>query len=262
MEKCDERVAGTETAPLLRPRAGKQRQSLQGDRPDEPLEITRFADRDVMTTWARLERADREAPLLTRDWAVDVPSRIVDATESAPYDLRAFFAEAEPALAAHEAAGYDSFDLGVWNDDPAVAEAREKLIKLGCNFGFSNEVPAGEVARVIPGASVGGVVEADSLASAVEVEAAKDDNRAKLRKLPDAQRRHICVVIDASSGTAFSAASHALTGRAPVLPEPITTAWVAGGGSHIFEVTPPDDWHTIAVPQDVFDHPERWIDPS
>jgi hypothetical protein len=45
-----------------------------------------------------------------------------------------------------------------------------------------------------------------------------------------------------------------------VLPEPITSAWVTGCGSHIFEVAAPADWHTITVPQDVFDHPERWID--
>jgi len=35
---------------------------LFDDRPDEPLEVTRFADQAVMQTWARLERADREAP--------------------------------------------------------------------------------------------------------------------------------------------------------------------------------------------------------
>lgn len=231
------------------------------DRPDEPLEITRFADRDVLNTWARLERADRVAPSLGRDWAVDVPSRIVDTDdEPAPYDLRAFFVAAEPALAALEAAGYDRFDTGVWNDNPAAAPALATLANLGCNFGFSNEVPTGAVARITPGAPVGGVVGPDSLASAVELEAAKDDNREKLRVPAHVQRRHLCVVIDPSSGTAFSAASHAITGRMPVVPKPITTAWVAGGGTNLFEVTPPADWQTHAIPQDVFDHPERWID--
>ena len=44
---------------------------LFDDRPDEPLEVTRFADQEVMQTWARLERANREAPSLSRDWNVE-----------------------------------------------------------------------------------------------------------------------------------------------------------------------------------------------
>jgi len=191
-----------------------------------------------------------------------VPSRIFDtAGESAPYDLRAFFVAAEPALADLEAAGYDQFDTGLWNDDAAIAPALTTLANLGCNFGLSNEVPAGEVARIIPGAPVGGVVAPDSLASAVELEAAKDDNREKLRAPADALRRHLCVVIDPSSGTVFSAASHGITGRMPALLEPITTAWVAGGGTNLFEVTPPAGWRMHAIPPDVFNHPTRWIDP-
>ena len=66
--------------------------------------------------------------------------------------------------------------------------------------------------------------------------------------------------IDPSSGTVFSAASHGIMGRIPVLLDPITTAWVAGGGTNLFEVMPPAGWRTI-IPPDVFNHPTRWIDP-
>ena len=80
---------------------------LFDDRRDEPLEVTRFADQVVMNTWARLERVDREAPSLARDWTVDVPSKISDASsdEELVYDVNRFFREAESALGALETAG-------------------------------------------------------------------------------------------------------------------------------------------------------------
>jgi hypothetical protein len=233
---------------------------LFDDRPDEPLEITRFADQEVMQTWARLERADREAPTLKRDWSVDVPSKVMDASgKVAAYDLDRFFREAEPALHTLEEAGYEKFTIGIRVDDPSIEPALSALGNLGCNFGFSNVPAAGEVARITPGAAVGGVVGRDSLTWAAEQESCKDDNREKLREPPGALRRHLCVVVDGSSGTAFSAASHGLTGRLPDLCDPITTVWVAGS-SRLLVTTPPGDWEEHLIPQEVFDAPDRWIE--
>ena len=234
---------------------------LFDDHPDEPLEVTRFADQVVMNTWARLERADREAPSLARDWTVDVPSKISNASsdEEFVYDVNRFFREAEPALRALEVAGYEKFTIGLATNDPTIEPALGTLLDLGCNFGLSNVPPAGETARIMPGAGVGGVVGSDLLARAIEQEACKDDNREKLRVPAGALRRHLFVVIDSSSGTVFSAASHGITGRLPNLCEPITTAWVAAS-HHVYVTTPPGDWEVHTIPQEVFDHPERWID--
>jgi hypothetical protein len=134
------------------------------------------------------------------------------------------------------------------------------LGELGCNFGFSKVPPAGEVARIIPGAPVGGLVGRDSLAWAAEQEACKDDNREKLREPPGAQRRHLFVVVDGSSGTAFSAPSHGMTGRLPELCDPITTVWVAGS-YRVLVTAPPGGWEEHLIPREVFDDPDRWIEP-
>lgn len=130
-----------------------------------------------------------------------------------------------------------------------------------CNFGFSNVPPAGQVARIMPGAPVGGIVGRDSPAWAAEQEACKDDNREKLREPPGAQRRHLFVVVDGSSGTAFSAASQGLVGRLPELCDPITTVWVAGS-ARVLVTTPPGGWEEHVIPQEVFDDPDHWIEPE
>lgn len=228
-------------------------------RPDEPLEVTRFADEAVMRTWARLERADREAPSLSRDWTVDVPSKV--AGEGAPnaYDVDRFFREAEPALRKLEEAGHEKFTLGLWVSDPSIEPALRLLADLGCNFGFSREPLPGEVARIFPGAGVGGIVGGDLVAWAVEQEACKDDNREKLREPVGALRRHLFVVVDGSSGAVFSAVSHGMVGRLPELPDPITTAWVAGS-NRMFVTTPPGPWEQHPIPHEVFNDPNRWID--
>lgn len=225
--------------------------------------MTRFADQAVMQTWARLERADREAPSLKRDWTLDVPSKVAgEAGQPAAYDVDTFFREAESALQAIEAAGHERFTIGLWVDDPSIERALRTLGSLGCSFGLSNEPPEGQIARIIPGAGVGGVVGGDLLAWAVEQEACKDDNREKLREPLGARRRHLFVLVDGSAGTAFSAATHGLTGRLPELCEPITTAWVAGGGDRLFVTTPPGGWQEHAIPEEVFADPDRWLDPD
>jgi len=90
--------------------------------------------------------------------------------------------------------------------------------------------------------------------------ACKEDKREKLREPPGAARRHLFVLIDGSSGTAFSAAGHGMTGRVPNLCEPITTVWVAGGGHRLFVATPPGGWEEHTIPEEVFAEPDGWLD--
>jgi hypothetical protein len=230
------------------------------DRSDEPLEVTTYADQAVLQTWSRLERLDREAPSLKRTWALDMPSvETISASKSAATDVDRFMAEAEIALKEIEAAGYERFDAGLIYRDATVGEAARRLLRIGCQFGFSHPAPPGESGRIQPGSPVGGVVTPDLVTIGVEAEASKNDNRVKLREPADAQRRHLFVLFDASSGAAFSAVPHTLDSSIPILPEPITTAWVAGS-DRVFSVTPPEDWVEYAVPQDVYDHPEKWIE--
>jgi hypothetical protein len=230
------------------------------DRPDEPLEVTTYADQAVLQTWSRLERLDREAPSLKRIWALDMPSvERLAASKPAATDVARFMAEAEIALKDIEEAGYERFDAGMIYRDPVVGDAALRLLRIGCQFGFSQPAAPGEPGRIQPGSPVGGVVTPDLVAIGVEAEAGKTDNREKLRYPADAQRRHLFVLFDASSGAAFSAVPHTLDSSVPSLPEPITTAWVAGSYK-VFSVTPPEDWVEYAVPQNVYDHPENWID--
>jgi hypothetical protein len=73
-----------------------------------------------------------------------------------------------------------------------------------------------------------------------------------------ARRRHLFVVFDSSSGSAFNAVDRGLTGRLPTLPPPTTTAWAATGG-HVLMTTPPKPWERHELPRAVFDDPTRWL---
>jgi hypothetical protein len=47
--------------------------------------------------------------------------------------------------------------------------------------------------------------------------------------------------------------------RIPELPEPITTAWVYGGGTVVFSVAPPSTWERHEIGAHALDAPERWV---
>jgi hypothetical protein len=224
----------------------------------EPLEVTIHADEPVIGTEERLRRADRRAPSLKRYWAVDIPNSVIRApgTREA-YDVRRFFSEAEPALREIEEAGYERFDLGLITRDPRVEAAIRLLARLGCDFGFSHELPAGEPGQIHAVTGVGGVITEELIPTAIELEAAKADNRAKLSEPADAKRRHLVVIAD-SSTTVISAAHRRMVGRVPTLPAPITTAWIVGAET-VYFVTPPGAWESHEIPQEVFEHPEQWI---
>lgn len=229
------------------------------DRPDEPLELTSHTDQPVAHTWGRLEALDRDAPSLRRIWAIDMPSSEIDAVgRRGATDVARFMTEAEDALQELEAAGYERFDLGLIYRDPSVERAVRILASLGCQFGFSHPAEPGQPGRINPGSPVGGLVTAELVTAGVEAEAQKADNQNKLRQPLDAAQRHLLVLFDSSSGASFSAVSYTMESPVPRLPEPITTAWVAGQ-NRLFSVTPPDGWQEHQVPEEVYLQPERWI---
>jgi hypothetical protein len=247
---------------VLRDVGGKQIRDFDLVRADgsvEPLEVTMAADQITRHTWARVEALDRDAPTLTRAWTLGVPTSWPDAAgKPKPFNARDFLVTAEPLLAELERLGITEFDTARWVDGAAGAVVSQ-LVVLGCDLGLSHEIRAGETGRIYLGSGPGGFVDPNSVAEAIEVEAAKPDNIAKLREPAIATRRHLFVVVDGSTGGAFSAANHGELGRVPVLRSPITTAWV-GASTAVHVATPPDGWISHLIPEEVFEHAERWTD--
>ncbi|MGH2800579.1 MAG: hypothetical protein ACRDM0_23510 [Thermoleophilaceae bacterium] len=226
----------------------------------EPLEVTRFVDRPALETWERIRRAaPLSAPSLTRRWVLALPhSTPVGDERRKPYDVKDFIAKVEPALAAIEAAGHETINLGRLQHDSALAPAFQTLLDLRIQDGISHPLEAGQAPHISLFAPVGGITNADLVASATEREAAKPDNQAKLAEPPGAQRRHLFVVFDGSGGSFFNAVDRGMQGRLPTLAPPITTAWAAARAA-VLVTTPPAPWELHALPKEVFTDPERWV---
>lgn len=226
----------------------------------EPLEITIAADEVVRRTWARIEQLDRDAPSLTKAWTLDIPNTTLDSGgKRGPFAARDFLAHAEPLLRELEAAGIAEFNPTTWAVAGTAEQAVTRLLLLGCDLGMSHSIATGETGRIHLTTGIGGWVDPDLVAEAIEQEAAKSDNRAKLSEPANARRRHLCVIIDASMGATLSAGAHGNLGRLPALPPPVTTAWALAGGS-AYSTTPPQPWQTHETPEEVFTNPENWID--
>jgi hypothetical protein len=174
------------------------------------------------------------------------------------YDVRQLQQRIEPALQALDAAGIYSIELGTLERKPRLRGSFTTLVELGIDLGFAREPVPGESPHISVGAPVGGFTSADLVASAIEAEAGKPDNQAKLQEPPGAMRRHLFVVFDSSSGSYFNAVDRQMTGRLPQLPAPITTAWAASGG-YVLVTTPPDPWQIHELPPVVFDDPDSFL---
>ena len=173
-------------------------------------------------------------------------------------DVKRFKGVAVAALVGLERAGVGHLNTSLWGREPSVDDALNALAAVGCLSGRASEPGSGETASLTLNVFDGGYLNDNLAAEAVEAEA-KEDNCRKLRGFPDAEHRHLAVYIDPSQGSTFSAVSGGDVGRLPLFPEPITTAWIAAGGSHIYETTS-DGWERHSIPLEVIEHPERWID--
>lgn len=230
----------------------------------EPLEITEASIRTIRNTAGRLERKDRAAKTLRRDWHVEMPSHeLAPDGKDAPYDVDRLLRYGEPLLAKVEAAGRTSFDLGPeLYSTPQGSELREvfdKLLALGVTTGVSNEAPLGETARITPGMTYSSTGYGEKLSDLVLAEADDAGNQAKLAEPPNAPARHLCVVVDPTVGRAYTGLRHGKTGDPPqALPWPITTVW-ALAGYYVAWATPPREWDVRQITNvDVFERPEQW----
>jgi hypothetical protein len=220
----------------------------------EPLEITTDADRNVVTTMARVEGNHRIAHSGERVWAVPVPNTSTDAAgRKTAFDLQACVALLVPLIEQLERDGYERFDTAMlaYNFGSPYQEKSLALLMLGVNFGFSYKPsdPADEPCLWL-GVGGGGAFGSDSITTEVERVAADKGNQAKLAACPDAPRRHLFVFITGASEELVSPALHrVLEGSmeppgSPVLPAAITTVWASMRERGIY-VTPPGDWRTF-----------------
>lgn len=227
-------------------------------RTDEPLEVTRSVDQATLATWMRLRRMDAIAPTLSRVWMLDMPSRERGPDGSTgPSDVNRFVKYAGPLLRALEERGQHDFYV----PGPPGDEVLQGLADLGCDAGSSRAAGPGETGSIEGIAPAGGFTHPDSVAWAIEHEAAKADNQEKLSCSPDAERRHLFVVAHPSTVGAYLSVRHRQIGRLPTLPTPITTVWIwDGNSSHVFVATPPSPWEGHELPQDLLSKPEDWVE--
>lgn len=227
-------------------------------RTDEPLEVTSFVDRASLETWKRLGRKDPTAPTVSRVWILDTSSREWGPDGSTgPSDVNRFVKHAGPLLRVLEERGQHDFYV----PGPPGDEVLQGLADLGCDAGSSRAAGPGETGSIEGIAPAGGCTHPDSVAWAIEHEAAKADNQEKLSCSTDAKRRHLFVVAHPSAVGAHLSVRHRQIGRLPTLPAPITTAWIWDGNSpRVFVATPPAPWEDHELPLQVLSNPEEWVD--
>jgi hypothetical protein len=230
----------------------------------EPLEATTVADDAVIGTSQRMSRLDRDSPSLSRIWTIHMPSSEVGpdgvARQTAVLE---FHSRAEKLLRRLEEEGCHEFDVRrQWPSDPSLAATFRSLAKIGSIWGNSFDLPRGRVGRVYVFIESGGWADPDGIAASVESAALAGNtitNADKLREPRGAQRRHLFVQIHSSDAHAFFAVEETTRSRIPELPDPITTAWVFGGGNSVFAVTPPGAWEHHEISADVLEHPDRFV---
>lgn len=226
----------------------------------EPFEVTVSAHEATRRTWNRVFGNPVKANL-ERLWVVSLPAYLTDDQgHEHPIDRNQIERELVPVLQDLEANGVESFDeRDYWG---RLTEFRELFEGLGVRVAHSIDVAPPRKGELVLSTGGGGAVWIDSIADAVEREARKPDNRAKLAGAAGARRRHLCVVIDLSNGLAHLATgqvrSDGRTPRVPDLPPPITTVWALTDREALV-VTPPGSWAARAIPEEVRENPERWI---
>lgn len=234
----------------------------------EPLEITEASIRSIRNTAGRLERKDREATSLRRDWQVEMPSReLIPSGKEVAYDVDQLLRKGESLLAVVEAEGRTSFDLGrelySTREGSELRRAFEGLLALGVTMGLSSEPPPGQTARITPGMTYCSTAYGATLADIVVGEAEDPGNRAKLAEPPNAPARHLCVVMDPSVGRAYIGLRDGRPGEAPsALPPPVTTVWGLADYQAAW-MTPPGSWTLRRITNpNVFERPQHWSAPS
>lgn len=216
----------------------------------EPLEITLDAQDTVVQTWDRLDRANELEADLSRYWMTS-PSLYDRDGRGSLVDVRELRAVLIPFLQSLERLEIHEFQTHELWFHPSLGATARQLSSFGIHDGGSIEVPPerADVPRLHLAATHGGAVGSNLITQAVEAQAAKPDNQAKLAASSNAPRRHLYIGLT-SAGEAEGMAWWALLDvlerdgslpPIPALPEAITTIW-AGTGSGAIYVTPPGYW--------------------
>jgi hypothetical protein len=223
---------------------------------EEPLEITLDAQKAVVQTWERLDRANELEADLERYWSIS-PKFYDKEGRGFVLDVKAVRAILVGFL--QELERLEIYEFWTWKlwGHPSLGSTARQLSRYGVEYGSSIEVPPehSDIRRLHLAAVRGGAVGPILITNAVEAQAAKADNQAKLAACLDAPRRHLYVGLTSAGepeGMAWWALLDVLERGGemppiPVLPEAITTVW-AGTGTGAIWVTPPGPWHLCRAP--------------
>ncbi len=203
------------------------------------VEVTVSTDRRIVESWAAVHGQSWDAPQLRTSWLLNV---------TLPTNIKTLRGNVEPLLRGLEQAGIQKFGIRHETTAPEVKELHRLLVKAGdvwngvlppCIFLYSTDV---------------GPVGIDVVRAAVEHEAAKPDNRAKLGRAV-ADERHLFVWIDPLH--THAAATMGFMGVAIptgcTLPPEIDTVWVAipmiddagADGEHVWRYTRRNGWENL-----------------
>lgn len=232
-----------------------------GDRPEEPLEVTTAAKSGVLATKDRVRRGGTLPAPGSLVWSLVPRTSFPDGVDSRtgkmktkPHPIEQVHSRVMEHLRVLEAAGVMEFPS---LDVPSPEAARASFVltyRCGLLCGRSRPPGPDEDPHVSYAHSSGGAGDPARLEAALIAEAQEPGNVAKLRT--DAERRHLFVHVDPSSGDAYVAARHAaLPAQLSGLPPEITTLWLWAADRHVFSITPPATWQKHGITDEVLRDP-------
>ena len=179
-----------------------------------PLEVTTAAVSAELSTAKSRQRLSWTTVGPANDWYL---------SHTPGPKVRALHEQRRELLLALESAGIESIDTR-YDDEDQHAELRQRLIGLGIRRATAISVASDAGADVYFGSVSVGTSAPRDVAVAVELEAWKDDNRAKLRS-----GGHLFVWIDSTMTGAGAAMSFGVLPTALEAPPELAAAWVAPG---------------------------------
>jgi hypothetical protein len=204
------------------------------------VEVTTSTDRKVVEFWAAAHAQSWESRQLRNSWLLNV---------TPPANIKALRGNVEPLLRGLEQAGISKFGLGHRTAAPEVNTLHRLLVKGG------DVLQSALPPRIYLYSTGAGAVGIDAVREAVEHEAAKPDNRAKLGRAAADAERHLFVWIDPLHTRAAAAMGFMgiTTPTGCTLPPEVDTLWVgtpavdeAGHeGEHVWRYTRRRGWENV-----------------
>lgn len=179
-----------------------------------PLEVTTAAVASELSTAKSRQKLS---------WVTEGPAHDWYLSHTSGLKVRTLHDQRRDLLLALEAAGIESIDTR-YDNDMSHAAIRARLAALGIRRATVISVASPKGAEIYFGSSTVGTSAPSDVSVAVELEAWKDDNRAKLR--PEG---HLFVWIDSSLSDASAAMSFGVLPSGLDAPPELLAAWVAPG---------------------------------